>query len=60
MNVKVWAEESGVEVQAERDVGYIKIRIIKDGSVIAEATVGDWRWQRLVRAIGETPLSTVG
>jgi hypothetical protein len=60
MNVKAWAEESGVEVQADRDAGYINILIIKDGSVIAEATLADWRWQRIVRAIGETPLSTVG
>lgn len=51
----VWAEESGVEVQAERIEGFVRIRIIKDGMLITTATLGEWRWQNIVRTVAQAP-----
>lgn len=46
---KVWAEEPGVEVKAVYDEkgGTVRLEIIKDDAVIATATLGAWRWDRL-------------
>lgn len=49
----VWADEGGVMVRFERmpHNGGVRVTIIKDDVAAATAGIGDWRWERIVRAM---------
>ena len=52
---EVWAEESGmtVRITETENGGIIKIEIKKNGSQIAFASLGRWRWDRLACAVAK-------
>jgi hypothetical protein len=56
---QVWAEEGGIMVRAERVGGRVAITIMDvsggGNRPLATATLGGWRWDRLVAAVADAP-----
>jgi hypothetical protein len=51
--VAVWAEEAGVQVRVGRlNEGQVWVAITDEaGNLKASATLGNWRWDRLVKTV---------
>ncbi len=46
----VWAEESGVQVSIHKTASGVVLKMI-DGNKKMTATLGQWRWERLINGI---------
>ena len=63
MKDSVWAQEPGIQVAIERSEGngFVRLEIwdINDSGrpvqVLGGATIADWRWNRLVKAVELDP-----
>ena len=53
--VKVWAEDPGVELQAAPFAGHVEISILREGKIVATATIARYRWERVVQAVLPPP-----
>jgi hypothetical protein len=43
---KIRAEEGGVQLRLAPAAGRVEVTILKDGQVIATATIARWRWDQ--------------
>ena len=57
--IKVWAEDPGVQLLASSSAGHVEISILRDGKVVASATVARYRWERVVQAVLPPPADLV-
>jgi hypothetical protein len=54
--IKVWAEDAGVEVLVSPHSGVLEISILRDGKIQATATIARYRWDRIVQAVLPPPV----
>jgi len=53
--IKVWAEEGGVELLVAPSGGVLEVSILRDGQIAATATIARYRWSHIVQAVSAAP-----